>query len=208
MWYIFVFTQYSYYRDLFCSGPESRLRERHYYGWVCYIDTTKITVLMFVWYRLFFTQFSYYRDFFCLGPELCLCNRHLHVWVRYIDTTKITVVCMSSLLFSIDLQQICYFIMFYFKLTNGEMEKMMDFKWCNREINNSIGHFFSHKYRFFFSFFKHNIFAADKAIYNFQYLITNNKYSSQFMLSNQATTERQDFIRGQPIVVMEILNMI
>ena len=44
LWYIFVFTQYSYYRELFCSGPELRLRNHHSHRWVRYIDTTKITV--------------------------------------------------------------------------------------------------------------------------------------------------------------------
>ena len=29
-------------------------------------------------------------------------------------------------------------------------------------------------------FFEHNIFAADKEIYNLQFLITNNKYSNKF----------------------------
>ena len=41
---IFVFNQNSYYCDFFCSGPASRLRERNCHGWVCYIDTRKMTV--------------------------------------------------------------------------------------------------------------------------------------------------------------------
>ena len=44
VWYHSVFTQYSYYRDFFCLGSTSRLRDRHHHGWVRYIDTTKITV--------------------------------------------------------------------------------------------------------------------------------------------------------------------
>ena len=80
------------------------------------------------------------------GPASRLRNINRHVWVRYIDTTKITVACMSSLIFSIDIRRICYFIMFYFKLTNGSMVKWCIFKWCNGEINNRTGHLFSHKY--------------------------------------------------------------
>ena len=40
----FSFTQYSYYHDFFCLGPAFRLRNHHCHGWVCYIDTTIITV--------------------------------------------------------------------------------------------------------------------------------------------------------------------
>ena len=53
---------------------------------------------------------------------------------------------MSSLLLSIDLQQTCYFIVFYFKLTNGAIEKWWMVKWCNGEIKNGTGHLFSYKY--------------------------------------------------------------
>ena len=56
------------------------------------------------------------------------------------------VACMSSLLLSIDLRRIRYFIMFYFKLTNGSMDKCWIFIWCNGEINNRTGHFLSWKY--------------------------------------------------------------
>ena len=63
-----------------------------------------------------------------------------------IDTTKIAVSCMSSLLLSIDLRRFYYFIMFYFILTNGAMVKCCMVKWCNGEINNRTGNFFSHKY--------------------------------------------------------------
>ena len=94
----------------------------------------KNTVLKFVWYRLVFNPYSYYRDFFCLGPRLRFCNRHCHVWVCYIDNTKITVACISFLLLSTDLRQYWYFIMFYFKLTNGAMEKWWIVEWCNVEI--------------------------------------------------------------------------
>ena len=103
-------------------------------------------VLRFVWDRLVFTQYSYYHDLFFSGPELRLRNQHRHMWVRNIETTIITVWCMSSLILSIDLQWLCYFIMFYFKLTNGAMVKWWMFKCCNGEINIRIGHFFPHKY--------------------------------------------------------------
>ena len=141
MIYIFK-NQYIYYHDLFCSVPASRLRGRHCHGWVRYIDTTQITVLMFVLYRLVFIQYSYYHDFFCLGTELRLCNFHRNVWVRYIDTTYITVWCISSMLLSIDLRWFCYFIIFYFKLTHGAMVKWWMVKWRNGKIKIRIGHFF------------------------------------------------------------------
>ena len=147
MWYLFVYNQYGYYCDFFCSGPELCLRERHCHGWVWYIDTTKITVLWFVWYCLVFTQYNYYRDLFCSGPALRLLNCHRHVWVRYIDTTKIIVWCMSSLLLYIDLRWFCYFIMFYFKLTDGAMVKWWMVKWYNSEIKIRIGRLVSHNYR-------------------------------------------------------------
>ena len=131
VWYRSVFTQFSYYWDFFCSEPASRLRDIHCHGWVRYIDTTIITVLRFVWFCSVFTQYSYYHDFFCSGPESRICNHHRPVWVRYIDTTKITFLCMSSLLLSIYIAQFYYFIMFYFKLTNGAMLKWWIVKLCN-----------------------------------------------------------------------------
>ena len=51
VWYIYVFNKYSYYCDLFCLGPASRLCEHRCHVWVHYIDTAKDTVPMFVWYR-------------------------------------------------------------------------------------------------------------------------------------------------------------
>ena len=95
VWYRSVFTQYSYYHDLFCLRPSPRLHDHHRNGWVRYIDITKIKVLSFLWDRSFFILYIYYRDFFCSRPALHLCNRHRHVGVRHIDTTKITVACMS-----------------------------------------------------------------------------------------------------------------
>ena len=123
VWDRSVFTQHSYYREFFCSGPASRIRYCHCHGWVRYIDTTEITVLIFVWYRLVFTSYSCYRDLVCLGTASRFRNCHRHVWVRYIDTTEITFWCISSLILSIDLWWFFYFNMFYFKLANGAMVK-------------------------------------------------------------------------------------
>ena len=146
VWDLSVFNQYIYYCDLFCSGPSLLLRDRHPHRWVRYIDTTLITVIRFVWDCSFFTQYSYYCDFFCLGPALRLCGRHHHGWVRWVDTTKNTFWYMSLLLLSIDIRWFYYFIMFYFKMTNGAMEKWWVVKWCNSEIKIRIGSFFYHKY--------------------------------------------------------------
>ena len=44
VWYCLVFIQYTYYCDLFCSWPSSRLRNQHCHVWVQFIHTTKITV--------------------------------------------------------------------------------------------------------------------------------------------------------------------
>ena len=136
-------------------------------------------VKRFVWD--FLNSYSYYRDFFCLGPASRLCERHCHGWVRYIDTTKITVWCMSSLLLSIDLRWLCYFIMFDFKLTNGAMMKWRMLKWCNGETRIRIGCFVSSQISnlFICFIFEHKMFVAEKAIHNIQFLITNNKYSNQ-----------------------------
>ena len=100
---------------------------------VCVISFSFYSIKLFSW--LLF-----------LGPSSRLCNSHRHMWVRYIDTTKNRVACMSSLLLCNDIRQYCYFIMFYFKLTNGATEKWWMVKWCNGEIKIRIGRFVSHKY--------------------------------------------------------------
>ena len=191
MWDLCVSTQYSYYCDFFYSGTASCLCERHHHGWVCYIDTTKITVLSLVWDRLVFTKYSYYRDFFCSGPASHLCNFHRHRWVHHIDTTKMTVWCLSSLLLSIDLRWFCYLIMFYFKLTNGTMMKWWMIKWCNCEINKRIGRFFSIKYLICsFVLFSNRTFSHQTKqcmISNFWSLTPST--ATKFMFTNQATTE-------------------
>ena len=111
---------------------------------------------------------------------------------------KVTVVCMSSLLLSIDLRQLCYFIMFYFKLKNGEMVKWWTIKWYNGEINIRIGFFlFSKILNLFICFiFKDIIFAADRAIHNFQYLITNNKYSNQVYAIKPINQQKTGIYQG------------
>ena len=158
-----------------------------------------------MWYIFVFTQYSYYRDFFLRGGALFLRDCHCCGWVRYIDTTKITVWCMSSLLFSIDLRWLCYFIGFYFKLINVEMVK-----WCNVEINIRIVSFISCKcWIYLFVLFFNTIFLQQKKqsiTFNFWSLTTIT--ATKFMLSNQETTGRQYFIRGQPIVVREIVTLI
>ena len=123
VWDNLVLIKFSYYHDFFYLYLAMHLSDFHCHRWVRYIYTTKITVLRFVWYCLVFTQYSYYCDLFCSGQTLILRYFHSHGWVRYIDTTKITVACMSSLLFSIDIQQYFYFITFYLKLTNDAMVK-------------------------------------------------------------------------------------
>ena len=44
VWDHSVFAQYSYYCELFCSGPVLRLHDCHCHRWVRYNDATKITV--------------------------------------------------------------------------------------------------------------------------------------------------------------------
>ena len=179
----------------FCLEPASHLCDPHRHGWVCYIDTSKITVLKFVWYRLVFTQYSYYREFFCSKKASRLRNHHRLVWLRYIDTTKITVACMSSLIWSIDIRRLCYFIIFYFKLTNDAMVKWWVVKWCNGEIKNRIGHLFFTNIESIHFFFEHNISAADKAIHNFQFSITSNNYSNQVYLIMLIIKNKKTLIR-------------
>ena len=172
--------------------------------------TTKITVLIFVWYHLVFIQYSYYRDLFFSGPVLHLCNRHRRVGVRYTHTTKITVLSMSSLLLSIDIRQFYCFILFYFKLTNGSMDKWCMVKWCNREIKIVIGPFVSNKYWICsFVLFSNTTFLQqiNQSMILIIWSLTSST-STKCMLSKQATTKRQEFTRGQTIVVREILTLI
>ena len=163
-----------------------------------------------MWYFSVFTQYSYYCDFFCLGPASRLRNRHLHGWVRYIDTTIITVWCMSLLLLSIDLRWFCYFIMFYFKLTNGEMVKWWAVKWFNGEIKIRISHFVSHSYQIcsFVIFLNTTFLQQTKQYITLTFWSLTTVTATEFMLLNQATTERQEFIRGWTIIVKEIVNLI
>ena len=180
MWDLFVLTQYSYFRELCFLGTASLLRYCYCHGWVRYIDITKITVLRFVWDCSVYNQYSYYCYSLCSISSLNLCSHHHHGWVHYTDTTNITVWCMSLVLLSIDLQPFCYFIMFYFKLTNGTMVKWWMVKLCNGEIKISIGRFFSHKYRIcsFVLFLNTTFLQQKKEIHNLRFLITNKKYSN------------------------------
>ena len=52
--YLYNYTGLRFY--ILCSKPASSLCDRHRHGLVHFIDTTKITVLMFVWYCLVFIQ--------------------------------------------------------------------------------------------------------------------------------------------------------
>ena len=129
----FIIVDY-FFRDSIASSlmPLSRVNAPYWYY--------ENYVLIFVWYSLVFTPYIYYCDFFCLGPALHICDCACHMWVRFIDNTKIMVVCMSSLIFLY-----WYFIMFYFKLDNGAMDKWWMVKWCNDEIKIRIGRFFFKK---------------------------------------------------------------
>ena len=44
--------------------------------------------------------------------------------------------------------------------------------------------------------FEHNIFAADKEIHNFQYLITSTKYSNQVYVINPSDQQRTGISQG------------
>ena len=158
-----------------------------------------------MWYCSVFTQYSYYSELFCSGTASRLCNCHYHGWVRYIDTTIIMVWCMPSLLLSIDIQWFCYFIMFYYKLNNVAMVKC-----CNGEIKIRIGRFFSHKYRICsFALFLNTTFSQQKnRSITFNVWSPTMSTSTKFILTIQATTEIQGFIRGWSIIVMEIMNLI
>ena len=63
VWDCSAFTQYSSYCELFCLGPASRLRDRHRHGWVCYIDTKKITVWCMSSILIHMTYFSVYKKY-------------------------------------------------------------------------------------------------------------------------------------------------
>ena len=66
MWDRSVFTQYSYYRDFFCSGLESRFCDRQRHKRVRYLDTKKITVWCMSLILTHMTHFSVYTT---LIPE-------------------------------------------------------------------------------------------------------------------------------------------
>ena len=150
-----------------------------------------------------FTQYSYYCDLFCSGTALRFRDCHCHGWMRYIGNTESMGWCMSLLLLSIGLQWFCYFIMIYFKLTNGAMLKWWILKQCNGEIKIRIGHFVSHKYRIcsFVLFLNTKFSKQTKQFIIFKFWSLTTSTATKFMLSNQTTTERRGFIRGQQIVM-------
>ena len=148
--------------------------------------------------------------FLCLGSSLHLRNRHCHMWVRYIETTIITVCCLSLLLLSIDIQLLCYLIMFYFKLTNGKMLKWWMLKWYNCEVKIGISRFVSHKCLMcsFVLFSNTTFLQQTKQSITFNFLSLTTITETKFMLSNQANTEKRGFFKDQLIVVKEILTLI
>ena len=165
---------------------------------------------MFLWYCLVLAQYSYYRDFFCLGPASRLSTCHCHMWLQYIDTTIITVACMSLLLLYIGIQRFCYSTMFYYKLTNGKLVKWWMVKWYNGEIKNRTGYLFSHKYRIcsFVLFLNTTFLQQTKQFIIFNIWSLTTSTATKFILSNQATTKIQEFIRGQTIVLRDIMTLI
>ena len=97
--------------------------------------------------------------------------------------------------------------MFYSKLTNGKLVKWWMGKWYNGEIKNRTGYLFSHKYRIcsFVLFLNTAFLQQTKQYITFNFLSLKTSTATKFILSNQATTEIRDFIRGRPIVVRQIV---
>ena len=180
--------------------PSSRVIALYWYYKKYYF---KVCVISFSFYSI---QLLSWLLFF--GSRISFSNCHRHKWVRYIANTKIKVWCMSLLLLSIDLQWFCYFIMFYFKMTNGAMVKWWMVKLCNGEIKIRIGRFVSHKYRFCsFVLFSNTTFlqqTKQSITFNFWSLTTSTE--TEFMLSNQATTERRD-LSGVRLLLWGILGL-
>ena len=89
----------------------------------------KNRVLRSMQYRFVCIQYSYYREFVCSWPASHFHYRHCTAWMRFNYTNKSAVACMSSLLLSIYLQQICYLISFSFKLNNGAKGNFISLKY-------------------------------------------------------------------------------
>ena len=76
MWDCSVFTQYSYYRELFCLGPVLCIHDRHCHVWVRFINTTEImvwcmsSILLHMTYFYVYTIFisELYREIFSYIP--------------------------------------------------------------------------------------------------------------------------------------------
>ena len=83
-------------------------------------------------------------------------------------------------------------------------------RWYNGEIKIRISCFISNKYWIcsFVLFLKTTFLQQTKQSIIFNIWSQKQITATKFKLSNQATTERYNFIRGQPIVVREIVNQI
>ena len=103
VWYIFVFTQYIYYRYFFCSWPLSRHHVRHRHGWVRYIDTTKITVLRFVWDCLVLLNTVIIVNSFVWGQH--------RVFIILVVTCERAILILQKLLFGVC--HWCYCLLIY-----------------------------------------------------------------------------------------------
>ena len=68
-------------------------------------------------------------------------------------------------------------------------------KWLNKDKDLSF--LFSQILNLFICFiFEHNIFAADKAIHHFHYLIINNKYSNQVRVMKTSNHQKTGLYQG------------
>ena len=93
MWYCSVFTQYSYYCDLFCSGQILRIRYFHSNGWVRYIDTKKIKFWCMSSLLLSIDlQWSCYFRYFCIkltnGAMVRWCNGKIKISIGRLFSQK------------------------------------------------------------------------------------------------------------------------
>ena len=91
-----VFTQYSYYRDLFCPGPELRLSDFHCHVWMHCFYTTKNTVwcmssilIQMTYFFIYAIRISeHYRVIVIYIPtpsqqvSAILCNINITVWLK------------------------------------------------------------------------------------------------------------------------------
>ena len=78
VWDRSVFTQYRYYHDFLCSGPELCLCDCYRHVWVRYIDTTRITVWCMSSILIHMTYFSVHT--------ICI-SKHYRAIVSYSPTS-------------------------------------------------------------------------------------------------------------------------